>query len=189
MEEQRRKAIQAAFYVDQLLLGQGPQMTATEVVQRTEEKMRMLGPVLGRLQFELLQPLITRTYNLLSRQKAFEAAPEFMRESDIEIEYVSPLAKAQRQGDVQSMMRFLEMLSPFAQIDPGVLDFLDVDGMAKEMIKVLSIPATVVKGDEEVAEVREQRQAQQQKQAEQQEMMQTAEAAGNAAPMMKAVQQ
>lgn len=189
MEEQRRKAIQAAFYVDQLLLGQGPQMTATEVVQRTEEKMRMLGPVLGRLQFELLQPLITRTYNLLSRQKAFEAAPEFMRESDIEIEYVSPLAKAQRQGDVQSMMRFLEMLSPFAQIDPGVLDFLDVDGMAKEMIKVLSIPATVVKGDEEVAEVREQRQAQQQKQAEQQEMMQTAEAAGNAAPMIKAVQQ
>tara|TARA_R110002073_G_scaffold209418_1_gene369936 strand:- start:122 stop:571 length:450 start_codon:yes stop_codon:yes gene_type:complete len=149
----------------------------------------MLGPVLGRLQFELLQPLITRTYNLLSRQKAFEAAPEFMRESDIEIEYVSPLAKAQRQGDVQSMMRFLEMLSPFAQIDPGVLDFLDVDGMAKEMIKVLSIPATVVKGDEEVAEVREQRQAQQQKQAEQQEMMQTAEAAGNAAPMIKAVQQ
>jgi len=188
MEEQRRKAIQAAFYVDQLLLGQGPQMTATEVVQRTEEKMRMLGPVLGRLQFELLQPLINRTYNILSRQKAFEVAPEFMSNSDIEIEYVSPLAKAQRQGDVQSMMRFFEMVSPFAQVDPGVLDFIDTDGMTKEMIKILSIPASVVRGDEEIAELREQRQAAQQQQAEQQQMMQTAEAAGNAAPMVKAVQ-
>ena len=43
MEEQRRQAIRAAFYVDQLILGTGPQMTATEVVQRTEEKMRLLG--------------------------------------------------------------------------------------------------------------------------------------------------
>jgi hypothetical protein len=85
-------------------------------------------------------------------------------------------------------MRFLEMLSPFAQIDPSILDHLDTDGMAKEMIKVLSIPASVIKGDEEVAQVREQRQQQQQQQAEQQQMMQTAEAAGNAAPMLKAIE-
>ena len=49
MEEQRRQAIRAAFYVDQLILEPGPQMTATEVVQRTEEKMRLLGPLTGRL--------------------------------------------------------------------------------------------------------------------------------------------
>src|SRR5210317_321434 len=85
MEEQRRKAIQSAFYVDQLILGQGPQMTATEVMQRTEEKMRLLCPVLGRLQAELLQPLINRVYNLMVRQKAFQPAPDFMQDSSIEI--------------------------------------------------------------------------------------------------------
>ncbi|MGB1861859.1 MAG: portal protein, partial [Candidatus Actinomarina sp.] len=58
MEEQRRTAIRNVFYVDQLLLQQGPQMTATEVIQRNEEKMRLLGPVLGRLQSELLKPMI-----------------------------------------------------------------------------------------------------------------------------------
>jgi len=67
MEEQRRQAIRSAFYVDQLILAQGPQMTATEVVQRTEEKMRLLGPVLGRLQAEMLQPLIARAFNILAR--------------------------------------------------------------------------------------------------------------------------
>ena len=70
----------------------------------------------------------------------------------------------------------------------NLLDFIDTDGMTKEMIKILSIPASVVRGDEEIAELREQRQAAQQQQAEQQQMMQTAEAAGNAAPMVKAVQ-
>ncbi len=93
MEEQRRNAIRSAFYVDQLILSQGPQMTATEVIQRTEEKMRLLGPVLGRLQAEMLQPLIERVYNVLSRERKFAAPPEFLANNDVEIEYISPLAK------------------------------------------------------------------------------------------------
>jgi hypothetical protein len=120
LEEQRRTAIRAAFYVDQLVLGQGPQMTATEVVQRTEEKMRLLGPVLGRLQAELLQPMIERVFAVLNRQNKLPAAPEFLNDRDLDIEYVSPLAKAQRQSDVQGIVRLFELLSPLAGIDPTV---------------------------------------------------------------------
>jgi len=188
MEEQRRQAIRSSFYVDQLILSQGPQMTATEVVQRTEEKMRLLGPVLGRLQAELLQPLISRVYNLMVRQKTFAAAPDFMRNSQIEIEYVSPLAKAQKQGDVQSALRMLELFGPLAQLDQQVLDYIDVDGMAKYLLKTLSIPATTIRGDGEVAQMRSMRQEQQAQAAEQQQIMQLAEAAGNAAPMVRAVE-
>jgi hypothetical protein len=82
--EQRRQAIRAAFYVDQLILGTGPQMTATEVVQRTEEKMRLLGPLTGRLSQELLQPLISRVYSILARQKAYRPAPDFMQDQNLE---------------------------------------------------------------------------------------------------------
>ena len=71
MEEQRRDAIRAVFYVNQLMMQQGPQMTATEVIQRNEEKMRLLGPVLGRLQSELLKPLIDRVFNILLRNNQF----------------------------------------------------------------------------------------------------------------------
>jgi len=42
MEQQRRDSIRAVFYVNQLMMQQGPQMTATEVIQRNEEKMRLL---------------------------------------------------------------------------------------------------------------------------------------------------
>jgi hypothetical protein len=187
MEEQRRGAIRAAFYVDQLILGQGPQMTATEVIQRTEEKMRLLGPLTGRLSQELLQPLITRVYSILSRQKAFAPAPEFMSGSNIEIIYVSPLAKAQRQGDIQSMTRLLELMTPLSQLDPSIMDYVDSDGISRHLIKILSVPATAVRGDQEVAVLRAQRAQQQAAMAEQQQLMQTAEAAGNAAPMVRAI--
>lgn len=188
MEEQRRKAIQSAFYVDQLILGQGPQMTATEVVQRTEEKMRLLGPVLGRLQAELLQPLITRVYNILGKKQLFRTAPEFIQDNNISIEYVSPLAKAQRMGDVQSAIRLFELLGPIMQIDRGIMDYVDSDGLTKHMIRALSVPATAVRGDEEVAAIREQRAERQAQQQQLQQAQQVAEAAGNAAPAIKAAQ-
>lgn len=188
MEEQRRKAIRAAFYVDQLILGEGPQMTATEVVQRTEEKMRLLGPLTGRLSQELLQPLISRVYNILSRQQAFAPAPDFMLNQNLEIIYVSPLAKAQRQGDIASMTRLLELMTPLSQLDPGIMDYVDSDGISKHLIKILGVPATAVRGEQEVAILRAQRQEQQAAMAEQQELMQSAEAAGNAAPMVRALE-
>ncbi len=187
--EQRRTAIRAAFYVDQLILGQGPQMTATEVIQRTEEKMRLLGPVLGRLQAELLQPLISRCFAILSRQKKFAPAPESLRNGDIDIEYVSPLAKAQRSGDVQAVMQMFEFLGPLMNLDPSIVDYLDMDGLAKHVIKVTGTPAVVVRGEGEVAELREQRAAQQAQQQEMMQMQQLAQSAGQAAPALKEVRE
>ena len=187
MLEQRRQAIRSAFYVDQLTLGTGPQMTATEVIQRTEEKMRLLGPVLGRLQAELLQPLINRCFAILARQKAFVPAPEALQDGNIDIEYVSPLAKAQRSSEVQGVMQMTEFLLPLMQVNTSIVDHIDFDGLAKHIIKVTGTPATVVRGEGEVADIRQQRAQQQQQQAELAEASQVAEAAGNAAPALRAV--
>jgi len=187
MEEQRRDAIRQAFYVDQLIMSQGPQMTATEVLQRTEEKMRLLGPVLGRLQAELLQPLISRCWNIMLRNKQLPEAPSYVANDRVEVEYVSPLAKAQRQSEVQGVVRMIEMMQPIASMDPTALDHIDVDGLARHVIKVLGIPATVIRSDIEVMMLREQRAQQQQQQAEMQQAAMAAEAAGKAAPAVKAV--
>ena len=188
MEEQRRQAVRSAFYVDHLQLAPVPNETATAVLQRTETSMRLLGPVLGRLQSELLQPMISRCWSIMSRQEAFPQPPEFLQGTgDIEIEYVSPLARAQRKGDAQSLVQLMEFMQPLMAIDPGIADFLDMDGMAQHLIKTLSIPATVVRGEQEVLGKRDERAAQQAQQAEMQEAMQMAQAAGKAAPMVKAV--
>lgn len=188
MEEQRRQAVRSAFYVDHLQLAPVPNETATAVLQRTETSMRLLGPVLGRLQSELLQPMISRCWSIMSKQEAFPQPPEFLQGTgDIEIEYVSPLARAQRKGDAQSLVQLMEFMQPLMAIDPAIADYLDMDGMAQHLIKTLSIPATIVRGEQEVLGKRDERAAQQAQQDEMQEAMQIAQAAGKAAPMVKAV--
>ncbi len=186
MEEQRRNAIRQAFYVDQLLMSQGPAMTATEVLQRNEEKMRLLGPVLGRLQSELLQPLISRSFALLLRNGLLPVAPEQLQGQDIDIEYVSPLAKAQKLTDLQSMLRGFEVMMQVAEIAP-VMDYLDSDKLVQYLVEVTGLPARVIRSDEEVAQIRrEQARAAEEQAAMQQQMMQ-AEQANQVAPLVKAV--
>ena len=187
MENQRRDAIRNTFYVNQLMLQQGPQMTATEVIQRNEEKMRLLGPVLGRLQSELLKPLIDRSFAILFRKNMFAQAPESLSGKDIEIEYVSPLAKAQKSTELQSIMRGLELFGSLGQTMP-VMDYIDENGFIKQIIDILGLPAKMIKSDAQVQQIREERAAEQQQQMEMQQQMAESQMAKNAAPLAKVVQ-
>lgn len=185
-EEQRREAIRKAFYVDQLLLAQRVNMTATEVLQRNEEKMRMLAPVLGRLQGEMLQPLITRCFNIMLSMGMFPVPPQTLQGREIDIEYTSPLARSQRTGDITAAVRALEILSPLSQLAP-VFDYIDPDKFVKHITEVLGVPAKILKSDTEVQQIRQQRAAAAQAQAEAMQQMQDAEIANKTAPMVKAV--
>tara|TARA_Y100000592_G_scaffold82679_1_gene131627 strand:- start:807 stop:2387 length:1581 start_codon:yes stop_codon:yes gene_type:complete len=185
-EDQRRDAIRKAFYVDQLLLAQRVNMTATEVLQRNEEKMRMLAPVLGRLQSEMLKPLIDRCFNIMLRMNMFPVPPESLQGKDIDIEYTSPLARSQRGGDITAAVRALEILSPLSQLAP-VFDYIDPDKFVRHITEVLGVPAKILRSDQEVGQLRQQRAAAQQAQAEAMQQMQEAEIANKTAPMVKAV--
>ena len=161
-------------------------MTATEVLQRNEEKMRLLGPVLGRLQSELLQPLIERTFSILLRAGVFQQAPDILQGQDVDIEYVSPLAKAQKSGDLNAVMRGIEIFGAMSQFAP-VLDYLDADGLAKYVQNTLGLPAKVMRSDGQVRQIRKQRAEAEAAAMQQQQQMEEAKALGQAAPMVKAV--
>ena len=187
MEEQRRQAIRSAFYVDQLLSVQdAPRKTATQVLQESEQVMRLIAPVMGRLQAELLRPLINRSFLLMSRQQMFDPAPEFMAGMDIDIKYVSPMAKAQKQTDLQSIMRALEVIAQVGQFAP-VMDYIDNNGLVDHLLDTLSVPAKVRKSDAEVQMAIQQREQQLAEQQEMQQTMQMAQAAGQAAPALREV--
>jgi hypothetical protein len=186
MEEQRRNAIRDTFYVNQLMMQNGPQMTATEVVQRNEEKMRLLGPVLGRLQSELLRPLIDRTFSILLRKKIFRQAPQFLAGQDIQIEYVSPLAKAQRSSELQSIMRAIEIFGSLAQISP-VFDHINIDNLVTHLADIVGVPAKVLNSKSEVNAIRQKKQQEMMQQQQMQQMQQIAQAGGAVAPLAKAL--
>jgi hypothetical protein len=180
MEEQRRAAIRQAFYVDQILTAGSPQMTATEVIQRQEERMRVIGPVLGRLMNEMLRPLIDRVFALMLRNDLLAPAPEILQGRDIDIEYVSPLARAQKSSSLNNTMRALEILLPLAQSLP-VGDHLDPDGLVRHVTDSLGVPKSTLRTQREVNDTREARaqaeQEQLQRQRDQEDVYTTAQAA------------
>jgi len=184
MEEQRRNSIREVFYVNQLMLQQGPQMTATEVIQRNEEKMRLLGPVLGRLQSELLKPMIDRCFAILLRNNQFAQAPEFLSGQDIEIEYVSPLAKAQKSTELSSITRAIEILGSLSNVAP-VFDYINFDALVKHVADLVGVPQKVLKLQSQVNAEREQAAQQQEQMAQMQQLQQVAKAGGDIAPLAK----
>ena len=186
MEEQRRKAISQTFHVDQLLVTENRNMTATEVAQRSEEKMRILGPTLGRLQVELLNPTVVRVFNIMLRNNLFKPAPEVLTNQEIDVEYISPAALAQKSQELSSIIRGLEIFGSISQVAP-VTDYIDPQGLVKEIIKILGIPAKVIRSDAQVQEITEQKQAAQQQQMEMMNAVQESQVAKNVAPAVQAI--
>jgi len=186
MEEQRRLAIRSAFFVDQLLSGSTPNMTATEVIQRQEERMRVIGPVLGRLMNEMLRPLIDRAFALMLRADMLATPPEVLQGVDVDIEYVSPLARAQKSSSVNGVMRALEILMPLSQQLP-VGDHIDPDGLVTYLTDALGVPKKVLKPQSVVDEEREQKAMMQQEQMERQMEQEDVATVGQAAQAVRMV--
>jgi hypothetical protein len=155
MVRQEQK-IQRAFFVDLfLMLSQAPNMTATEVIERTQEKMLILGPVLGRLQAELLNPIIYRTFNIMLRRGMLPQVPEALMGADWDVVYVSPLAKAQRAVQAKDMQTFLAIIGQMAQMAPSVLDKVDADKAVDKFAKVYSIDPDLIRSDDDVDATRQ----------------------------------
>lgn len=166
-----RNRIREMFFVDQLQLNTGPQMTATEVLQRTEEKLRLMGPVVGRASTELLSPLISRVFGLLYRAGKLPPAPDVFAASraKLKIVYTSPIVKAQEQVSANGLLRVSQLVLPFMGPDPTAFDVFNVDSIARGTGEMFNIDPRFFRTEDEVAEVRGQRmQAQQQQMGAQQ---------------------
>ena len=94
-------------------------MTATEVMQRTEEKRRLMAPVLGRLEQELLGPMIMRVFSLLVEHGVIRI-PEGQVLPMLKIEYVSPMAIAQKQEKANSILMAVQSAGAVSQTVKGV---------------------------------------------------------------------
>ena len=162
MMEQRRNAIREGFYFSLMQMIGSPNMTATEWMGRQEEKLRLLGPNLGRIQGEFLSPLIKRRFGLLLRSGQLPPPPQEIQGASLSVEYVSPLARMQMAGEAQAVVRLYQNLTMMAQVDPGVLDNVDNDEAVQILGRGWAVPAPILRGKDQVQQLREQRQQQQQ---------------------------
>jgi len=166
-------------------------MTAREIMERQQEKLQQLGPVVERLQEEYLTPILERTYNILDRAGVFPPIPQdiamLVADQDVKIQYISPLAQAQQMSGLVNIEQAISFTAQMAQFWPDVLKAIDPLGTIARYMDMLGAPGKMRRPEEEVMQLIQQeqqaiQQAHQEQQAVQmaQAMPELAQAAKNA---------
>jgi hypothetical protein len=164
--------IKLAFFNDlfQTVLGESKRMTATEVDQRRAESLTLLSPTVNRIQAEVLENSIERTFGIAHRLGLLPEAPPELEGRTLEIEYVSVLAQAQQVVSTQSIEQVLSFAGNLAGIKPEIMDGIDTDEALKQYAKDYGVPPVIMKDKQQIDEMRQAR-AQQMAQMQQQEQM------------------
>ena len=163
-------------------------MTAQEVLQRKQEQLQQLGPVVQRLQFEFLRKIIERVYNILDRAGILPQPEDAelalaLSNEEVTIEYISPLAQAQKMAGMTNIEQAIAFTGQLAQFDQSVLDKIDFAKTIDSYFDMVGAPASIKRTEEEYEAIQQQK-AQAMAEAKQQEQM--AQAVQMAAPAAQA---
>ena len=162
-----------------LLISDRPEMTATEVVERSQEKLIMIGPVTERQISDVLEPMLSRTFNIMVRFNMIPPPPIELAGTPLKIDWISLLAQAQKMLGLQGLRSYTEMARSVAEVAPESIVKTNFDFILDEYASGLALPPQVTRPDEEVAEIRAQQQKQQQLAQEVELLKQGSEAVKN----------
>lgn len=165
--EQKRQAIRSSFFVDPLINRENSIRTAAEVVKRSNEEMVGITPFLSRYEVEYLTPVLDDLldYVLRKDENKENEIPAELEGRIPKIEYTGTLAKTQRAQELNNTVQFLQIVQGLAQVDPAILQNIDMQAAFNRFADLLSVPQDIITSEEEMA----------QKQQQQQQMMQQAQ--------------
>jgi len=161
-----RLNIKRALYNDMLGNPDKTPATATEVAERMADLSRRVGSAFGRLQAELVQPVLQRVIYILKKQGRIEVPSVNGRE--VKVRSVSPLAQAQANSDISSVARYLELVG--GVFGPEMLQLLiDGEKTAVHLAKKFGVPESLIRDEEQRKQIAEMAQQMAQQQMAQQQ--------------------
>lgn len=148
-----RQSIKKALLDDQLPPDAGPVRSATEVVQRMKELAQDLGGAYGRIVHEFWIPLVQRVLDiLLSRGLINERIK--IDQLLVQVQVVSPMARAQSLGEVESVLRAIDVISHVAGMQ-GLAYTLKLENTLTWIAEKLGVPQTLVRSDADKQEIQQ----------------------------------
>jgi hypothetical protein len=136
--------------------------TATEIAERHEEKLLMLGPVLERLHNELLSPLIDITFDRMAAAGILPQAPPEIEGMELNIEFISTLAQAQRAVAASGMDRLISTIGQMTAIWPEARLKLNAMQVVDDYAVMYGVnPKTIISDEEAKGAQAAEQQAQQ----------------------------
>lgn len=185
-----RQDVREGFMNDLFTLMEvGDRATAREIDERTQQQLRQLAPILGRMHTELLRPLVDRVYGIMDRAGKLEEAPDELVDANLEAVFASPLARAQTAQEATIVLETYQQLAGLAQVSPQVLDLLNHDESARLVAKARGLPQSLLLDEEDVQAIRQGRAQAQEAQIEQQQEMAQAEQVSKVAPAVAQLEQ
>lgn len=148
--DRAQNAIKKHLYSEMLGDPNRTPASATEVAERMADLSRRIGSAFGRLQIELVQPVLQRVIYILKKQGRIEVPTINGRE--IKIKSVSPLAQAQANQDISAVSRFLELAQ--SAFGPEAMQILINSEMtAAYLAKKFGVPDSLIRDEEERKEI------------------------------------
>ena len=177
-----RERIKRSFFTDLFLMlstDASDQRTAYEIAQRNQERLLMLGPIVTQTNTGVLGPLIDLVFDAAVKAGIVPPPPPELRGQDLEIEFISLLAQAQKAAGLTTIDRVLMKASMIAAAkqDPSVWDKVDTDQVMDIYADIAGADPRIIRPDEQVESMREQRAQAQAQAAQQQQIRETIDAA------------
>jgi len=184
---ERQQRVREAFFVDKLNLVQSSRMTQLEVSQRVQEQLRFLGPLVGRQQTEFLRPLIDRVLDIMvqadNNGDLLGEVPEILDGVELDVVYSSPVARAQRVSELESIEGALSASIPVVQMLPEAMDNLDPDAYVRLQFKLRGANQSVLRTKSQMEELRQAKAEAQQQALQQQQQATQVDQAAKLAPL------
>ena len=136
-------------------------VSATEIDARRAESLIMLGPVLERIEYELLGPIVERVFAIMSRAGILPPAPATIQGQPINVEFISMLATSQAAAATGGIERLFAVAGNLVGIDPAVMDNIDIDYAIDKYSSLMNNDPRIIRAPTELASIRKQRQDQQ----------------------------
>jgi len=181
-----QERIQRGFYADlfaMMINSDRRQITAREVSERHEEKLVLLGPVLQRLNIELLDPLLDDVFSFAQDAGLLPDPPEVLTDVDLRIEYISLLAQAQQAVGASAIERTVAFAGNMVAVFPDIVDNIDADKAVRDYGEIVGVSPDMMVDSASVEKARE---ARAQQQAQQQAMEQAGQMAQGAKVLSEA---
>ena len=167
-----RERIENAWYKKVLLaiIDKNAEMTKYETMERLQEKKQILGPMNIQFIRDFLEPFINNAFTIFAERGLYAPAPSEIQGTDLKIEYVSDIAKAQRTAGVRDIEDFMMFAMQTSQSNPEVMDVVNFDEGMREIVERRGIPPSLIRPKDMVAKMREQRRQRQMMQEQVEQM-------------------
>ena len=162
------QAIRDGLYVDLFnVLGNiTKQMTVPEVQKKVADSSALLGPVVGREDYETLSPMLTNLYNMLLEDGVIDPPPSELEGQEVKWTFLGALVKMQKMSEVQPITSFMTIIGGMAQYKQDVVDKMDTDYAVDKIANILSVDPQLIRDMKQVDEIRKVRGEQQAQQAQ-----------------------